>query len=286
MKKIAFLFLVLDNPNFINIWNEYFKNNKEKYEIYIHPKYPEKVTWNKSCIIPNLKETSWGHITEAYIELLKEAYKDKNNYKFVTISESCIPIQTFNQFYINAINDPRSWIKKMKISKYNIEERLQKHINKSKNLIIPKIFLKNYARFCLNRIHVKLLLEKNEELSFFHSMHVGDEFFLSVLNPIKNVKNFAVVYDDWDYIHKKQIEIKNKIKSLYEIQEKNNIDMSKEINIQKKLYNNISKNPKTINNVKEDLNKIKKCNSYFYRKFSKNSNIEKYWNEIINYHLK
>jgi hypothetical protein len=280
MKKIAFLFLTIDDPNFTNLWDKYFKNNSKKYKIYLHPKYPEKVTWKKSRIIKNLKETAWGFITRAYLELLKEAFKDPDNYKFVTISESCVPIKKFDNFYNEAISDPRSWIKKMNISKYNLEERIGKHKAKT-DKIIPKEFLKNYARFCLNREHVKLLLEKSEELKFFHNMHVGDEFFLTVLNPLKNVRDFAVTFDDWDYVNIKKAEIKNKIRKLYEIQESTGINKSKEILNQRSIFDNIAKNPKTIINVEEDLDKIKKCTSFFYRKFSKDSNIEKYWKEII-----
>jgi hypothetical protein len=281
MKKIAFLFLTLENPNFPKIWNKYFRGHKDKYTIYIHAKYPEKVTWKKKHIIKDLQETAWGYITRALIELLKEAYKDTDNYKFVTISESCIPIKSFDDFYHDAILDPCSWIKKMNISKYNYQERIGKTISKSSNKIIPKYFLKNYARFCLNRTHVMLLLQKSEELKFFHNMHVGDEFFLTVLYPLKNVRDFAVTYDDWEYVDIKKKEIKDKIRSLYEIQEKNHINKSDEILKKREEFNNIAKNPKTIINVEDDLEKIKSCDSYFYRKFAKNSNIEKYWNGII-----
>jgi hypothetical protein len=307
MKKIAFLFLILDNPNFPKIWNKYFKGNKEKYSIYIHPKYIEKVTWKKNNVIKNIVSTSWGFITKAYMELFKIAYKDENNYKFVTISESCVPIQTFDNFYNDAINDPRSWIKKMKISKYDYEYRIEDAKKKTVHKLVPSYFLKNYARFCLNRDHVQLLLQKNEELKFFHNMHVGDEFFLSVLNPIKNVRDFAVTFDDWDYIRNLIKNIINKIKELYKkrnnlvrnnlVQNSTNISKNSNnilkydneiIKLKKekeKLYE-ISKNPKTIVNVKEDLDKIKNCTSYFYRKFSINSNIEKYWKEIIIAHNK
>ena len=82
--------MTLDNPNFPKIWNKYFRNHKDKYNIYIHPKYPEKLTWKKKCMIKNLKETSWGHITEAEIELLKTAYQNEDNYKFITISDFLI----------------------------------------------------------------------------------------------------------------------------------------------------------------------------------------------------
>lgn len=282
MQKIAFLFLVIDNPNFLKIWNSYFRGNKDKYNIYIHSKYPDKLTWKKKNLINNLVDTEWGFITRAYIELLEESYKDKDNIKFITISESCIPIQSFDNFYEDAINDKRSWIKSMHLSKYNYEARINPQKTKPK----PQHFIKNYARFCLNRIHVKLLLEKKKELEFFHNMQVGDEYFLSVLYPLKNYKDFAVIYDDWEYIEKEKKKIKNEKRILYEIQEKKGINKSKELEELEEKFRMIAKSPKTIMNVEEDLDKIKECSSYFYRKFAKNSNIEKYWKDIIKYHKK
>jgi len=275
MKKIAFLFLTIENPNFPKIWDKYFRNNKDKYSIYIHPKYPDKVTWKKRNIIKNLQETGWGFITRAYIELLKEAFQDPDNYKFITVSESCIPIKSFDVFYNDCINDSRSWIKSMPIKAYNYKMRLNTQLTKPK----PKVFLKNYARFCLNRSHVNMLL--SAELEFFHKMHVGDEFFLSVLYPFKNVRDFDVIYDDWDYVAEQQKKIKNQKKKLYEEQESKHINRSKELSNLNEEFSRISKNPKTIINVEDDLDKIKKCSSYFYRKFASNSNIEKYWKSII-----
>jgi hypothetical protein len=273
MKKIAFLFLTLDDPNFPKIWNSYFRGHVGKYSIYIHPKYYDKVTWKKKNVIGELKETEWGFITRAYIELLKKAYEDKDNYKFVTISESCIPIKSFDRFYEDCMGDERSWIKSMKMGPYNYEGRL----NLVKTKPRPTHFIKNYARFCLNRVHCRLLLLRESEgkMNFFHNMQVGDEYFLSVLYPLKNVRDFAVTYDDWEYIHAKKREIKEKQRVLM----KNCIEWKK---LQEK-YNLIAKSPKTIVDVRDDndLEKIKKCSSYFYRKFSKNSNIEKYWKDII-----
>lgn len=279
MKKIAFLFLTIENPNFPKLWDKYFRNNKDKFSIYLHPKFPDKVTWKRRNIINNLEETGWGFITRAYIELLKEAYKDENNYKFITISESCVPIQSFDNFYGDVINDSRSWIKSMPIKAYDYKARINIQETKPK----PKVFLKNYARFCLNREHVKILL--SSDLNFFHKMHVGDEFFLSVLHPLKNVKDFDVIYDDWEFVVEKQKQIKNQKRLLYEEQEIKKINKSKELNELNKEYQVISKNPKTIINVEDDLDKINRCKSYFYRKFSSKSNIEKYWKQIIDYHL-
>jgi hypothetical protein len=122
-------------------------------------------------------------------------------------------------------------------------------------------------------------------------MQVGDEFFLSVLDKFK-YKDFEVTFDDWDYIHNQKKIIKNKLKKLYELekkeQSKNNIIQIKiiqeKINILDIKLKEISKSPKTLFNVRHnnDLLKIKNCKSYFYRKFSKESNIGKYWKNIIN----
>ena len=282
MHQIAFLFLILDNPNFPKIWDSYFRGHKDKYNIYIHSKHTEKTLWKYKNIIEKIQETSWGHIVSAYIELFREAYKNPNNMKFLTISESDIPIKSFDTFYDDCISDKRSWIKFLKIKNYNWKERINKQPNQNK----PKHFIKHLARFCLNREHVGELLQKSKEkqLEFFYKMHVGDEFFLSVLYPINNVRDFAVVYDDWDYIEHEKQKIKNEKRKCYEIQEKTGKDMSLELKTLQNKFNNIAKSPKTIVEVEDDLEKIKKCKSYFYRKFSKDSNIEKYWKEIINSH--
>ena len=281
MKKIAFLFLTINNPNFPKIWDSYFRGHKDKYNLYIHPKNPELLTWHKAAMIKNLQPTEWGFITRAYMELLKSAYENPDNYKFITLSESCVPIQSFTQFYDAVIKDPRSWVKKMNISKYNILARIQTQKTKP----APQHFLKNYARFCINRPDTKLLIQKEAQgqLEFFHKMHVGDEFFLSVLYPLKNVRDFAVIYDDWDYVRKQQAEIRKKINNLKKSPSQNAPSEIEKLWAQ---FDNISKNPKTITNVAPDLQQIMNCDSYFYRKFSKESDIEKYWKKIIEAHEK
>jgi hypothetical protein len=106
-------------------------------------------------------------------------------------------------------------------------------------------------------------------------MLVGDEFFLSSLYPFKNIKDFDITFDDWEWTEKQKVIIKEKIKKSKSDQEYLKL---------KEEFDNIAKSPKTIINVEEDLDKIKKCKSFFYRKFGKASNIEKYWNDIINFH--
>lgn len=280
-KKIAFLFLIIDNPNFTEIWDNYFKDNEDKINIYIHPKYPKLHTWKPECIIKNLKPTGWGFIVDAYMELFKTAYQNPSNIKFITISESCVPIKPFELLYKTIIEEKPliSFIKMMKISKYDYEVRLSNEIKKK----FTNKLIKHYARMCLSRNHILKLINNHNDVKLFGKMHVGDEFFLSSISPIKNYENFAITFDDWDYVEKQKKEIKNTIKLLYEEDEKNNTNNNNnKINLLREKFNDIAKNPKTIIKVSdEDLNNIKNTKSFFYRKFDKKSDIEKYIYDFI-----
>lgn len=280
-KKIAFLFLTIDNPNFPDIWDNFFKGNEDKINVYIHPKYPNAHTWKPECIIDNLQPTGWGFIVDAYMELFKTAIKNKDNYKFITISESCIPIKPFKTLYNDIIknNISTALIKIMKISYYDYKARLSDDIkNKFKNHLI-----KHYARMCLTRYHIDKLILNKSKVKIFSKMHVGDEFFLSSITPLDRYKDFAITFDDWEYVEKLKKDIKNQIRILYEEQEKNNNtkNTSKILEL-KKHFDDIAKNPKTIKIVsQEDLNNMKTTESYFYRKFDKNSDIRDYINQLI-----
>jgi hypothetical protein len=279
--KIAFLFLIIDNPNFPKIWDYYFANNHDKINIYIHPKYPKSHTWKPECIIKNLQPTGWGFIVDAYMELFKAAYENKDNVKFVTISESCVPIKSFDSFYgfVIANNQTKSLIKKMKISKYDYEVRLSSQIKK----IFKNHLIKHYARMCLSRNHIRNLIANENKVKIFGKMHVGDEFFLSSITPINNFIDFAVTHDDWEYVQKIKDKIKNEIKNLYIEQEQNTKQNNQEqILLLKKKYEDIAKNPKTIINVsKDDIYNMSHTQSFFYRKFSKDSDIEEYIYDFI-----
>jgi hypothetical protein len=276
MRKIAFLFLTIRDVNFPKIWDKYLAGNEDRYTIYIHPKFPNEAKWHTDRIITNIKETAWGFITRAYMELFKEAIKDKDNFKFITISESCIPIQSFDKLYQAVFADDKSWIKLMKITSYKFEVILKS---------TPGNFIHHYARMCLNRHHVKRLLVNRDRLEFFHKMHIGDEYFLSILYPLSNYKNIEITYDDWEYVNNQVKQMKNQIRLLYEEQEKNsNIDNKHQINKLQEQIKDIAKNPKSITKVEDDLLKIKESKAFFYRKFTPNSDIEDYWEEIIDYH--
>ena len=258
--KIAFLFLTIDDIHQPIIWDAFFKGiSHSKYSIYLHPKYPEKVTWHADRIIENLQPTGWGHITRAYVELIREAFKDPANVKFLVFSESDVPIRPFDEVYRAMTADNLSWIKTMKITKYKYETVLQRR----------KGCMHHYARFSLSRAHAERLLQADAELSSFHTMHIGDEYFLTVLHlHPSEYHNFPITFDDWEYTEKQLEKIRAKIKALDLI--KNKIRISE---LWKK-FDETGGHPKVIKRVtKEDEKKIRTCDSFFYRKFTKDSNI-------------
>lgn len=290
--KIAFLFLLIDNPNFPELWDEYFKNiDSNKYSIYIHPKHKNKHSWRPQNVIKNIVKTSWGCIVSAYLELFKEAFKNKSNYKFITISESCLPIKSFDKLYEESLKDNRSFIGFLDLKKYDIKDRILKHSEELNIRINTSDIFKHNARFMLNRKHVKEILSlyenKDQNLEFYRTMHVGDEFFLNSLkkNDSKNIRNFSITHDDWEYVFLKIKHINSIIKKLYKKYESNRPDKDKFLNKileLQELKKEISKSPKSIEKVtSRDLDLIRNSESFFYRKFTPKSNIDIYWKNIL-----
>jgi hypothetical protein len=285
--KIAFLFLIIDDINHPDIWIKYFENNLDKINIYVHPKHPEnvKTPWLKKHIIKNLVPTEWGFITNAYYNLFEEAFKNEDNIKFVIISESCLPLQSFNKLYndIFTKNDIRtSFVKFLPVTRYDMISRIQNQPNYK----MFKSYVKHYARFCLSRYHVGKLLKLHNEFKFFNNMNVGDEFFLTMIQAKPNFdffKDYEITYDDWDYIINERETINAEIKKMYELIESqkysenvNNI-ITNEIENKKLHRDKISKNPKTYNVVTiNDYHKALKSGAYFWRKFPKTIVIPNY----------
>jgi hypothetical protein len=274
--KVAFLFLVLDGPNFPAVWDAYFKGNESLSNVYIHPKYA--ATWRPERVISELHETGWGYIIPAYLALFSAAFADPENSKFIVVSESCVPVKLFAAMYARVMADPaESFMKPMKIKRYDREARLTPAVMAA---LGERSLVKHYARMCLSRPDVRRLLYKYNRpiLKLFSEMHVGDEFFLSAISPIKRCTSMAIVFDDWGFVDAQTAAIKTKIRRLYEDQEKRpNTNHSAAIENLQKQRDEVAKSPKTIHAVsREDLRSMKATRSFFYRKFAKDSNVEKY----------
>jgi hypothetical protein len=113
-KEIALLFLTYENIVHRN--NPILKSYLKRTNVYIHPKYPEKIIEKyKKYIIPINVETSWGSdtIVIATLLLLAEAYKNPQNKWFILCSEDIFPLKTYNDFVDYLGKQPNSLFSSM-----------------------------------------------------------------------------------------------------------------------------------------------------------------------------
>lgn len=207
MSKIAFLFLTIDNVNHPDLWKDYLSEDSQKVSIYIHPKYPKKISvdWMKENIISNLVSTNWGYLTDAFYQLLKTAYRDNQNQHFIFVSDSCVPVCRFLKLYqfINSFPKKTSFIHfKAEIDDYDWNKKIKKTPGYHKYSLKKHEGLGN----CLSRYHaLKLLKSEYDFKNFFNNLNCGDEFFLSLLKASKYIYDHQMTFYNWD-------ENKNKIK--------------------------------------------------------------------------
>jgi len=111
MKKLAFCFLIYDKINHEELWNLFFNNiDNKKYEIYIHQKNEYRLKYFEENKIKEKIETNYADTTiiNAYKLLFKKAYNN-DCYKFIILSQACIPLKSFNYIYDLLINDNKSY---------------------------------------------------------------------------------------------------------------------------------------------------------------------------------
>ena len=299
MNKIAFLFLTIDNLKHSSIWDKYFKSvNKNKYNIYVHPKYPNRVsdTILKENIIDDLVETKYGFLVEAMVKLMDSGLKDKNNKFFVFVSDSCIPIKKFDVLYEEVFKIGKSIVDKMLLKLWNKgnDKKAGRYGNAvqkvKKNDVLPKKF---YSKFSQWSILIRGDVDKivvSKYLKFFYVMNAGDEFYLSILNCDGfDYYDLQSTYVDWSIsnnfgskIHKIQKELdKGLQKYNYGVGEKNRLILRDIIYKLKVESSKLSSHPREFTKItKHDIRKLKRSKAFFARKFSANSNISSFIDKI------
>lgn len=267
--KIAFIFLTIDDVNHPIIWKEFFKNNEDKYNIYVHPKNPENVTsFFKNHIIDDLIPTQWGDVSlvDATNLLISRALKNKSNKKIILVSNSCIPIKKFSYVYNVVLEDDKSWLN---FYKPDYVQGSKEHLRRM-NMIEPKFKKSAYINeqwMILSRKHAELL-EKNKKL-------------------IKYFRKPTLIPDELYYITMLHYLDKDVRKNLrFDIVSRRNYLKHDYITYAKwfddRTYKWQTKHPFEYTTMeKHDILKIKSSKALFARKFSPESDIKKYWKYII-----
>lgn len=193
MPKIAFLFLLVRNPNKIDEWIKFFKNaNKKHFSIYVHCSFPNNITepiFVKN-LIKNIIPTRWGDISlvKAMINLLREAYKDPEITHFHFVSDSCVPLYPFCDTY-NMMT---------KSNKSNIEYIIDNERDNERD-----IRFNNYRQsqwITLIRKHVEFFLS-NDYTNMFIKCEIPDEsYFINTLLYIKPNEKDRIIPESLTYV--------------------------------------------------------------------------------------
>jgi len=208
-KKIAFLFLVRNNLRRSDIWKKYLEGHESQYNIYCHAKEPVNVTDTllKDNKIPEHIETCWGcsNLVEANLLMMREALKDPSNYKFILVSESCVPITSFQTMYNALIATDNS-----RIGIHNDNNSVDERYGTIKN---PPFKKEEFVKHCgsgqvMNRHHAKLLVDSLDVLrSDWSNTIIPDEHYIGntllhldgnfATKEIKNNENKKTTFDIW-----------------------------------------------------------------------------------------
>lgn len=199
-KKLAFLFLTIGNINQHELWRIFLNNNEHLASVYVHAKHPEKVTDSllKNNVIPDIIETKWGDysLVKAMINLLKAALQDRDNYKFIFLSESCVPVKPFKDVYEELTSDGNSYIN------YNDNSHQWRYTLLQSNKLIKKENWYTASQWCiLNRnLSEYAVTTENLYLPLFKTVFAADEHYFISIAKIKNdneLVNRMTTYVKW-----------------------------------------------------------------------------------------
>jgi hypothetical protein len=172
------LFLVRENLHQEIMWEDFFGEADGAASIYVHPKWPEKVTTRlfRNRIVAELCPTRYGHVSvvQAELCLLRAAMSDEANQFFLLHSESCIPIRAFSQVYQQVFSLGRSWL--------NYHQGSMCRYSQIDGRLVPeKHFYKASQFFCLSRRHVERILADCDLAAWKDVQAPEEHFFTTVL---------------------------------------------------------------------------------------------------------
>lgn len=191
--KLAILFLTRGNIHNPSLWEKFISDSQGKAVVYAHAKNKEAVSQSiiKNNLIPEHIDTAWGNISlvRAQNLLLKNAIKDPDITHFAFVSESCIPIKSWEYVERTIIADPRS--------RLNIRDwvHLEHEHKRRKPAGIAEANWKFHSQWVLLDRKMAELILKEDMTSIFERSHAIDEHYYGTLFSLHGV------LDGINYIH-------------------------------------------------------------------------------------
>lgn len=175
--KIGFCFIIKNEINNEKIWFDYF-NNKDNYELLIHCSEENNLEYLNNLtdkIYINAVYTKWGCL-QIVQNFLMEKCKELDCKKFIILSDSCLPIKSFDFFYKNMFND-KCFIK-------------YSELWDNTRFPIKYDWLKGNHQWCIiDSSKYDIFLDSEHRNYFEYSVHIPEEsYYSSILNE-KNLLN-------------------------------------------------------------------------------------------------
>lgn len=181
MPKIAFLFLIISNIYHESYWKSFFRGHEQHCSMYVHAKNNMPLdSYLAEHAIGHTAPTTWAHTMQAQIELLREALKDVENQKFVFVSESTIPLQSFDTVY-NKLNGNN-------LSRFAFAKNPFTNSQTRNSLPIPteqQYF--NFQWIILNRSHAQLMVDDREYIETITKYICDNEHYPATLLAAKGL---------------------------------------------------------------------------------------------------
>jgi hypothetical protein len=168
MRKVAFCFLIYDRINHESVWHDFFQTALPvQYAIYIHAKDKTSLLFFEKHKIPSL-ETTYGDISivAAQTRLLEAALQDPDVHHMIFLSQSCIPLKSFDLMY--KYLDPTK--------SYFTQELQSACFPRCNSVSLDKKYIQKQYQWCiLNRKHAQLMVDHQEYMKWFETIFAPDE---------------------------------------------------------------------------------------------------------------
>jgi hypothetical protein len=214
-KILGFCFIIYDKINYEELWYNWFKKvDKSKYKIYIHYKNNVKLKYFEKYKLKNCIKTKYADISlvKAQNLLLEASIKDNCTHQ-ILLSNSCIPLKSFNYIF-RKLDVNYSYFN---LLPYNLYKHT-KIIGKT-DLNVKEIH--KAAQWCiLKKEHSQIILNDKNILQKLSNCYAPDELvYLTILYKYKNeliitnnLTSGATTFTNWfnmDYLYQNHGGLKN-----------------------------------------------------------------------------
>ncbi|CAN8326547.1 unnamed protein product [Cochlearia groenlandica] len=209
--KIAFMFLTPGTLPFERLWDKFFQGHEGKFSVYVHASKDRPVHYSPYFVNSEIRsdEVKWGRISmvDAERRLLANALKDPLNQQFALLSDSCVPLRSFEYIYNYLMHSNISYVD-------CFDDPGQLGLGRHISLMLPEIPKKSFRKgaqwFAMKRQHAVATIADSLYYSKYRdycgrdiaiNKHcISDEHYLPtffhMFDP-SGISNWSVTQVDW-----------------------------------------------------------------------------------------